>query len=199
MVELQLGYPYGDSDYTKFILGGEISPALLELEFLSYLNLSWNDFEGRPIPSFLGSMGSLRYLDLFSAGFGGVVPHQLGNLSTLRHLDLGYNSGLYVENLDWISHLSFLKYLGLGRADFHREVHWLESMSMIPSLSKLHLSDCSLDRNMVSSLGYANFTSLTVLDLTRNDFDQEIPNWLFNSTSLAILSLLFNQFNGQIS
>ena len=122
-MELQLGNPYVDSDYRNFMLGGEISPTLLELEFLSYLNLSWNDFEGRPIPSFLGSMGSLRYLDLSSAEFGGVVPHQLGNLSTLRHLDLGYNSGLYIENLDWISHLSFLKYLDLGWVNLHREVH----------------------------------------------------------------------------
>ena len=201
VVELHLGNPnYSDYEsYFKLKLGGEISPALLELEFLSYLNLSWNDFEGRPIPSFLGSMGSLRYLDLFSAGFGAVVPHHLGNLSTLLHLDLGYNSGLYVENLDWISHLSFLEYLDMDGVDLHREVHWLESMSMIPSLSELYLSGCSLDRNMVSSLDYANFTSLTVLDISRNNFNQEIPNWLFNLTSLAILSLSDNQFQGQIS
>ena len=200
VVALHLGNPCVDHEsYLKLKLGGEISPALLELEFLSYLNLSWNDFEGRPIPSFLGSMGSLRYLDLSDARFGGVVPHQLGNLSTIHHLDLGYNSGLYVENLDWISHLSFLKYLGLDSVDLHREVHWLESMSMSPSLSELHLLRCGLDKNMVSSLGYANFTSLTVLDIYGNDFYQEIPNWLFNSTSLAILSLSYNQFKGQIS
>ena len=72
-------------------------------------------------------------------------------------------------------------------------------MSMIPSLSELHLSYCRLDRNMVSPLGYANFTSLTVLDISKNDFDQEIPNWLFDSTSLAILSLSDNQFKGLIS
>ncbi|XP_034680304.1 receptor-like protein EIX1 [Vitis riparia] len=202
VVELHLGYPY-DTDYlefySKFKLGGEISPALLELEFLSYLNLSWNNFGGRPIPSFLGSMGSLRYLDLNHARFAGLVPHQLGNLSTLRHLDLGYNSGLYVENLGWISHLAFLKYLSMNSVDLHREVHWLEFVSMLPSLSELHLSACELDSNMTSSLGYANFTSLTFLDLSANNFNQEIPNWLFKLSSLVSLRLIFNQFKGQIS
>ncbi|XP_010662758.1 receptor-like protein EIX2 isoform X2 [Vitis vinifera] len=179
-------------------LGGEISPALLKLEFLDHLDLSSNDFKGSPIPSFLGSMGSLRYLNLNDARFAGLVPHQLGNLSTLRHLDLGYNSGLYVENLGWISHLAFLKYLSMDSVDLHREVHWLESVSMFPSLSELHLSECKLDSNMTSSLGYDNFTSLTFLDLSENKINQEMPNWLFNLSSLAFLSLSENQFKGQI-
>ncbi|KAJ9705702.1 hypothetical protein PVL29_003670 [Vitis rotundifolia] len=199
VVELHLSNPYDRDDYEFYRLGGAISPALLELEYLSYLNLSWNDFGGSPIPSFLGSMGSLRYLDLSFAVFGGLVPHQFGNLSTLRHLDLGGNYGLYVENLGWISHLAFLKYLGMNWVDLHREVHWLESVSMFPSLSELDLSGCELDSNMTSSLGYANFTSLTFLDLSDNNFNQEIPNWLFNLSSLVSLSLLDNQLKGQIS
>ncbi|KAJ9679402.1 hypothetical protein PVL29_021359 [Vitis rotundifolia] len=198
VVELHLSDLHDTDHYEFYRLGGEISPALFELEFLSYLNLSGNDFGGSPIPSFLGSMGSLRYLDLNNGGFGGLVPHQLGNLSTLRHLDLGRNSALHVENLGWISHLAFLKYLGMDLVDLHREVHWLESVSMLPSLSELHLSSCELDSNMTSSLGYGNFTSLTFLDLSGNNFNQEIPNWLFKLSSLVSLDLSYNQFKGQI-
>ncbi|RVX01889.1 Leucine-rich repeat receptor protein kinase MSP1 [Vitis vinifera] len=87
----------------------------------------------------------------------------------------------------------------MNGVDLHREVHWLESVSMFPSLSELHLSDCELNSNKTSSLGYANFTSLTFLDLSENNFNQEIPNWLFNLSSLVSLSLLDNQFKGQIS
>ena len=47
---------------SNFSLGGKVSPALLQLEFLNYLNLSGNDFGGTPIPGFLGSMRSLTYL-----------------------------------------------------------------------------------------------------------------------------------------
>ena len=62
------------------------------------LKLSLNDFRGTPIPSFLGSMSSLTYLNLWGASFGG-----------LRQLYLGGNSGLYVDNFSWISLLSSLE------------------------------------------------------------------------------------------
>ena len=45
---------------------------------------------------------SLRYPNLFVAGFGGAIPHQLGNLSNLYYLnprDDEYSSILYVMNL----------------------------------------------------------------------------------------------------
>uniref|UniRef100_A0A2N9I692 Leucine-rich repeat-containing N-terminal plant-type domain-containing protein n=1 Tax=Fagus sylvatica TaxID=28930 RepID=A0A2N9I692_FAGSY len=58
---------------------------------LRYLDLSGNDFNRAGIPSFLGSMGSLRHLDLRWANFSGLIPHQLGNLSGLRYLDLSGN------------------------------------------------------------------------------------------------------------
>ena len=76
--ELHLGNP---DDSGKSTLVGKLSPTLLELEHLKFLNLSLNDFRGTPIPSFLGSMSSLTYLNLWGASFSGLVPHQLGNLS----------------------------------------------------------------------------------------------------------------------
>ncbi|KAK9212622.1 hypothetical protein WN943_002004 [Citrus x changshan-huyou] len=69
------------------MLGGKISPSLLHLKHLVYLDLSFNDFGGIQIPPFLGSMVNLSYLDLSSAGFLGMIPHQLANLSNLQHLD----------------------------------------------------------------------------------------------------------------
>ncbi|WKA07240.1 hypothetical protein VitviT2T_025088 [Vitis vinifera] len=192
-----------DLDLFDFGLVGKVSPALFQLEFLNYLDLSWNDFGGTPIPSFLGSMQSLTYLDLSFASFGGLIPLELGNLSNLLHLGLGgadssYEPQLYAENLRWISHLSSLKLLFMNEVDLHREVQWVESISMLSSISELFLEDCELD-NMSPSLEYVNFTSLTVLSLHGNHFNHELPNWLSNLTaSLLQLDLSGNCLKGHI-
>uniref|UniRef100_A0A2N9GSN0 Uncharacterized protein n=1 Tax=Fagus sylvatica TaxID=28930 RepID=A0A2N9GSN0_FAGSY len=100
-------------------LSGEISPKLLELEHLNYLDLSYSNFNCTHIPSFLGSMGRLRHLNLGSARFCGLIPHQLGNLSGLHYLDLS-NSDLYVDNLHWMSNLSSMKYLDMSTVNLNR-------------------------------------------------------------------------------
>ena len=184
-----------------------MSPALLQLEFLNYLDLRYNEFGGAPIPSFLGYIRSLTYLDLLDASFGGLIPPQLGNLSNLHYLDLGgsyYSSNsdkeppsLYVENLHWISHFSSMESLVMFQVDLHKQVHWVKLTSMLYSLSMLFLYDSKLD-NMSPSLKYVNFTSLTFLSVSWNHFIHDIPNWLFNlNTSLLYLDLGGNQLTGQ--
>ncbi|KAK2972455.1 hypothetical protein RJ640_003881 [Escallonia rubra] len=171
-------------------LGGQISPSLLDLKYLNYLDLSWNDFQGIPIPSFLGSLEQLIYLDLSSASFAGMVPPHLGNLSNLRHLDLSSSYDSWAADLYWLSDLSSLEYLNMDNVNISlATTHWLQAINMLPFLTELSLSGCRLTNLPQSLLPSSNLTSLSVLDLSDNNFNSSVPQWLFNISTLVDLEL----------
>ena len=179
VVELDLRNRFQFSDdsyenrqnYQKSCLGGKISPSLLNLKYLSYLDLSQNNFEGINIPNFLGSLESLNYLNLSFPLFTGVIPPHLGNLSKLQYLDLNSSlvpfsefslvGRLEVKSLQWFVGLPSLKYLDMSLVSI-REVKpdWLQAVNMLPSLLELDLRGCGLV-TLPQSISSINFTSLT--------------------------------------
>uniref|UniRef100_A0A2N9GTJ8 Leucine-rich repeat-containing N-terminal plant-type domain-containing protein n=1 Tax=Fagus sylvatica TaxID=28930 RepID=A0A2N9GTJ8_FAGSY len=209
--------------YWRPMFGGKLNPSLLDLKYLNYLDLSYNDFSGTQIPKFLGSMESLRYLNLSNARFKGVIPHQLGNLSNLQYLNLeGYSSyDLYVNNLQWLSGLPLLQHLDMSSVNLRKSSDWLQVTNKLPSLLELRLSDCELP--FIPPTPSVNFSSVTTLDLSRNRFENTlilswivglcnllfldlsssfqggpIPVVLQNMTSLRHLDLSYNYFNHSI-
>ncbi|KAM3395793.1 receptor-like protein EIX2 [Capsicum galapagoense] len=186
--------------YQSYELSGVISPSLLVLESLSYLDLSSNNFGGIQIPKFFGSFRYLKYLNLSNAGFGGTVPPHIGNLSRLQFLDLSSYSinEPFVNNLLWLSGIQSLKYLNLGSVDLSKvRNHWLESLDMIPSLVELHLPQCMLS-NLPLSFEFFNLSSLLVLDLSNNGFTSLFPSWLSKLRKLVYLDLNSNTLRGMI-
>ncbi|XP_072953816.1 receptor-like protein EIX2 [Typha angustifolia] len=188
-------------NYKFRTLGGEISPSLLAIEHLNYLDLSYNDFGCKRIPEFIGSFKHLKYLDLSDAGFSGSIPPQLGNLTKLLHLDLSANSLHSIDLVSWLPYLSSLKYLSMSEVNLSAVVDGVQAMSMLPaSLRVLYLSMCNLNASFSSLPLYSsNLTSLVSLDLTYNYFHGPIPDGLLrNMTSLKDLWLEGNDLIGMI-
>ncbi|GAY52204.1 hypothetical protein CUMW_140110 [Citrus unshiu] len=199
IIELNLRNPftyYHRSRYKanpRSMLVGKVNPSLLDLNHLSYLDLSFNDFQGVQIPRFIGSMRNLRYLNLSDTQFVGMIPPPLGNLSNLQSLDLSLNY-LYVENFLWLSGLSFLEQLDLCYVNLSKAFDWLLVANTLPSLVELRLSNCQLHH--LPPLTISNFSSLTVLDLSFSQFDNSlipgwgpIPSWLYRLTHFEQLSV----------
>ncbi|KAM7467749.1 hypothetical protein LguiB_015311 [Lonicera macranthoides] len=182
-------------------LSGKVSPSLLDLKHLNYLDLSSNDFGLSPIPEFIGSLSKLQHLNLADSNVVGPIPHQLGNLTNLRSLDLGGNPGLTVKNLEWLSHLRLLSYLDLSWVDLEN-TNWLQPISKLYFLTELHLGFCNLPGNLSLSLPLTNSSSLAVIDLSENLFDSSSSyNWLVNLSSggsLVELNMYGNRLRGSV-
>ncbi|XP_027177219.1 receptor-like protein EIX2 [Coffea eugenioides] len=186
-----------DGDHCTNCLGGQLSPSLVNLTSLRYLDLSSNNFSGIQVPVFFGLLKNLRYLNLSSAGFDGKIPHHLGNLSHLRYLDLAGNDGLRTKDLGWVVGLSSLEGLVLSGVNLAAAQDGLQSVNMFPLLTTLDLNDCGLFIH--PHLSQVNFTSLAFLDLDSNDFNNyTVPPWLRNLTGLHDLFLGDNNLSDPI-
>lgn len=202
IIALDLHGPSNGIDYDRLV--GKVSPSLLELKYLTYLDLSSNDFD--TVPEFIGSFSKLKYLNLGRWTFYGKIPQQLGNLTNFHSLDLSDRpSGFDIENLEWLSHLSSLRYLNMDGVTI-RSANWLQPISTLPFLSELHLQDCYLSGNLYSLLPLTNFSSspppLSVIDLSGNmlDFSSSNYDWLvnFSRNSLVELYMRDNVLGGSI-
>ncbi|XP_028786761.1 receptor-like protein EIX2 [Neltuma alba] len=204
-------------------LEGEINLCVLQLEFLNHLDLSDNRFITVSMPPCQISKPPFDAHKFHNQSLTTPSNHSASFSVALLYLDFSYNSDLVINDLHWLSQLSSLKYLNLSGSDIGNDTKWLQHIAMLPSLYELHLSQCGL--RDFPSLDYANFTSLEVLDLSRNfytvksklpdsffnitnhiydlglhdcNFYGQLPKSLLNLQNLKYLALGYNNFEGSI-
>uniref|UniRef100_A0A8R7UPP5 Leucine-rich repeat-containing N-terminal plant-type domain-containing protein n=2 Tax=Triticum urartu TaxID=4572 RepID=A0A8R7UPP5_TRIUA len=121
---------------SDWAIRGEIRPSLLTLRHLKQLDLSYNDFGLKHIPTFIGALGRgrLMHLDLSLSNFRGRIPPHLGNLSDLVSLQLNGMRYAYSRDLAWVSRLRKLQVLSMLHIDLSRAVDWTHAINMLPNL-----------------------------------------------------------------
>ncbi|XP_004296198.1 PREDICTED: probable leucine-rich repeat receptor-like protein kinase At1g35710 [Fragaria vesca subsp. vesca] len=189
-------------DYIPF--KGTLSPKLIELQQLVYIDLSSNMLQPSPIPGFIGSLSHMRYLDLSEAGFVGEIPyHELGNLTHLQYLDLSSSDFTNsIEFFSWLPHLSSLKYLDLSFVNLSNVFDWPETVNKLHNLRNLTLYGCQLPPPIISSTTLSDKNTsqtLAFVDLSKNSLTSSLFKWLCNiNATLALLNLSHNKLSGSL-
>ncbi|XP_042754885.2 receptor-like protein EIX2 [Lactuca sativa] len=174
------------------------------LSSLELLNLSYVDLSGaQNWDMMLHMIPSLKELSLSRCRLSNVNLGPFLNssriLPNIKHLDLGYNSfkGPLPGLLQNMTSLTFLSLSG-----FNLSLAWNfpKLLSMIPSLSELHLSGCGLDKTHLSSphLNYSTLSNIQHLDLSNNPLGGIFPSVLTNMSSLEVLDLSDTMLNSSL-
>ncbi|XP_022764228.1 probable LRR receptor-like serine/threonine-protein kinase At4g36180 [Durio zibethinus] len=203
VVMLDLHHPLTfDDEFDGFVnssLRGKINPSLLELRYLRYLDLTYNDFGGTQFPNINGSLSKLRHLDLHDTGLSFTTLNQILNLSSLRYLDLSSNNLNGAK--DWpqlLIKLPYLEHLRLAGCS-------LPIISSPPSLTNSTSSRISIDLslNYLTSSMYPLLFNITskIVDLTLQStlLEGSIPDFFRNLVSLEHLDLSDNELGAGLS
>ncbi|XP_055960502.1 receptor-like protein 6 [Mercurialis annua] len=154
---------------------------LFALVHLRSLNLAYNSFGPSQIPSSIGNLSSLTYLNLSYSDFSGQIPSQLLNLSNLVSLDLSNNYGLNLHKpsfSDMVRQLTNLKELHLSIVRISSSVPDL--LSNFSSLESLRLDLCGLTGEFPVAI--FQLPNLKVLDLSHNFYLKvDFPSFQFGS------------------
>ncbi|MCH98285.1 verticillium wilt resistance-like protein, partial [Trifolium medium] len=170
---------------------GNMPSVLLKLPYLRELKLPFNQLGG-----FLGEFDNasspvLEMLDLGSNNFEGHVPVSVFNLRTLRVIQLSSNKFNGTIQFDAIRRLHNLTVLGLSDINLSIDENFRDEhgLSPFPEIRNVMLASCKLKR-IPSFL--RNMSKLLYIDLSGNEIEGPMPNWIWQLESLVFLNLSKN-------
>lgn len=191
-------------------LTGKLSPRIGELTELDTLNLwkglfsaadaqgnvSWDKnsvlFSGA-IPSQIGQLTKLRFLNFARAGFEGELPSTIGNLASVTRLDLSQNR-LSGEIPASVGELKKVEWLALCNNMFTGSIP--EQICEAEALQFVSFSDNKLTGSLPAQIG--NLPELRDLRFENNMISGVLPTSLENSKKLGLVYGGNNKLSGAI-
>eukprot|EP00339_Tiarina_fusa_P013177 CAMPEP_0117033354 /NCGR_PEP_ID=MMETSP0472-20121206/23839_1 /TAXON_ID=693140 ORGANISM="Tiarina fusus, Strain LIS" /NCGR_SAMPLE_ID=MMETSP0472 /ASSEMBLY_ACC=CAM_ASM_000603 /LENGTH=709 /DNA_ID=CAMNT_0004742249 /DNA_START=63 /DNA_END=2192 /DNA_ORIENTATION=+ len=182
--------------------------------FVTALQLSQNNLQGRHIPNEINSlthletlhlyfntingefpvvreMKNLKSIALMQTGLVGTIPEWIGEMSQLTTLALG-NNQLHGMVPSSISNLRNLKILGLDdNSGLTGNINRFKGLS---ALEALYLEDNAFTGQLPS--GGNIWPKLVELDVSNNIIDESVPSSLLNHKELVVLDLHKNRLTG---
>ncbi|MBA0662533.1 hypothetical protein Goklo_006637, partial [Gossypium klotzschianum] len=196
-------------------LPGELPSELVNLPNFKEIDFAYNYLNGS-IPTEWGSM-QLEKISVFGNRLFGSIPSSLGNISTLKYLDLEVNnfSGQVPPVLRQLVNLETLR-LSSNRlsGNLPSELADLRNLrdfrindnnfnGSIPdffqnwnNLTRLEIQGSGLEGPIPLSI--SALENLTILILKKCSISGEIPEYVWKMTALRVLDLSFNSINGEL-
>ncbi|XP_019098104.1 PREDICTED: receptor like protein 30-like [Camelina sativa] len=172
---------------------GTIPSSLFMIPSLTRLDLSRNDFTG---PLEIGNISlqpNLRYLYIGENNFNGPIPRSISKLVGLSELSLSFwNTGRSINDFNIFLHLKSLTSLDLSGINLN-----ITSTLHFPSpIAELIISSCNISE---FPKFLQNQTSLQVLDISANQIEGQIPEWLWSLPALMYVNIAQNSFSGELN
>ncbi|XLU55022.1 hypothetical protein S245_049670 [Arachis hypogaea] len=163
---------------------------------IQLLGLGWCNLAGE-VPTWIMNLTTLSFLDLSRNNLQGEIPYFFFRLENLSVLDLSHNILEGQIELNMLSKLQKLTFLGLGGGNKLSFVEGKNTSNVTfpPQIQSLDLESCNL-------VHFPNFIQhlqeLTDLFIPLNSI-KTIPSWIWNKTTLQSLDISNNLLIGEIS
>ncbi len=173
-------------------LTGTLPSEIGDLDTLTYLDLSLNQLSG-PIPEEIGNLIYLNNLYLNCNQFGDSIPAGIQNLTRLSHLELRDNQISGTIPL-WIGDIVNLITLILSENQLTGSIP--PEIGNLDQCKDIYLNSNQLTGQIPQEIG--NLSNLMVLDLSYNQLNSPIPPEIGNLDDLIYCYFYNNQFSGPI-
>ncbi|KAF2569544.1 hypothetical protein F2Q68_00027805 [Brassica cretica] len=171
---------------------GTIPSSLVNMPFLSDLDLRVNDFTGSIGFPNSSTPSRLEYLYLGQNHFEGKIIEPISKLTNLKILELAFLNTSYPIDISFSSSLKSLVHLDLSGNSISSDS--LGSKSVIPTnLETLLLPGCGIIElpNILKKLEKLEF-----IDFSDNRIKGKIPEWLWNLPRLTSVFVPYNSITG---